>query len=572
MELASRPYPVHSRKRRIIFGRASNGRFIYNFRSGHAQSFAGAGFIMRMIGSLPAFRSSRSPALAFAGLLIILWLGYQAAQLVLWGDISNIVISGLLCVGAAVVVAILNDWRRGLYLFLAWLLFEDLFRKYLGNNMAIFFAKDFLVVVVYLSYLISRRGMRTAAFRPPFLVPLLLFFWLGVIQVFNLLSTSIFFGLLGMKIYFLYVPLLFLGYNFIESDQDLRRFLTFNAVLVICVAGLGIAQSIIGPTFLNPQVLQEEIRELASLYRFSPISGLKAYRPTSVFVSTGRFSNFTIVSWVLMLGFGGYLLLRSKRGRQIAFLSIGVVGLASIMSTSRSVFLWTTTSALVMMAGFLWGAPWRQGEVRRVLRAIQRTVMIAGVAILLMITFFPAEIASRFAIYSETLSPYSASSELVTRSRDYPLRNFLLTFDHEHWLTGYGIGTASLGIQYVTRILHATPMRIGVENGYGQIILEMGLAGILLWLALSASIVLAAWQVVKQLRQTPWFPVGFSIFWYAFLLLIPMSYVGFVAYQDYVMNAYLWLMLGILFRLPDIARQTTLAEAQRNTLSEARQG
>jgi hypothetical protein len=37
------------------------------------------------------------------------------------------------------VVTILNDWRKGLYMFFGWLFVEYLARKYLGNNMAMFF-------------------------------------------------------------------------------------------------------------------------------------------------------------------------------------------------------------------------------------------------------------------------------------------------------------------------------------------------------------------------------------------------------------------------------------------------
>jgi hypothetical protein len=515
---------------------------------------------MRMIGSLPSFRFSRSPGLTLVGLLIVLWLAYEAAQLVLAGAVDTLVMTGMVFVAGAIVVAILNDWQRGLYLFLGWVLFEDLFRKYLGNNMAIFFAKDILVLVIYLSFFIWRRTTHAKVFRPPFRMPLLLFVWFGLIQVFNPNSTSIFYGLLGMKIYFLYVPLMYIGYSFLETDEDLRKLLTFNTVLVMCVAVLGIAQAIIGPSFLNPHTLQEDIKDLATLYRTAPISGAVAYRPTSVFVSTGRFSNFIIVSWVLVLGFGGYLLLRSRRSRLIAFIAIGVVGIASIMSTSRSVFLWTGSSALIVLASFLWGAPWRQGEVRRVLRSIQRTMLVAGLALLAMITIFPEQIGSRFALYSETLSPDSPASELVYRARDYPFKNFLFSFLYEHWATGYGMGTCSLGTQYVVRILHAPPMGVLVESGYGQIILELGIVGFLLWLALCASIIYSAWQVVKKLRQTPWFPIGFSILWYSFLLLIPMSYIGFVAYQDYVMNAYLWLMLGMLYRLPELAQEAASAQ------------
>jgi len=374
-----------------------------------------------------------------------------------------------------------------------------------------------------------------------------------------------------MKVYFLYVPLMFIGYSLIESDLDLRKFFRFNMVLFLIVVALGIAQSILGPRFLNPTVIQEDIRDLSTLYRVAPISGLAAYRPNGVFVSAGRFANFLVLSWLMALGFGGYLLLRRRSGRNLAFLAIAVVAIGTVMCASRSPIMYNAGSAMVVAAAFLWGAPWRQGEVRRVIRTIQRALLAVGLGLLLMMTYFPEAIASRLAIYSETLSPDSPSSELAARTRDYPLRNFMLAFEHPNWITGYGIGTCTLGIQYVVRIMHAAPMGIGVESGYGQLLIELGIVGLLLWIFLSIAISLSAWRVAKRLRGTPWFPLAFVIFWYVFMVLIPMTYVGLSAYQDYMMNTYLWILLGVLFRLPDLAKATIQNETMAQLDSESRQ-
>jgi hypothetical protein len=35
-------------------------------------------------------------------------------------------------------------------------------------------------------------------------------------------------------------------------------------------------------------------------------------------------------------------------------------------------------------------------------------------------------------------------------------------------------------------------------------------------------------------------------------LLYPFTYGGLAPYQNYVNNAYLWLLVGVLFRLPDL--------------------
>jgi hypothetical protein len=499
--------------------------------------------------SLPSLRVSRNPFVALVSFLVVLVAGYKVAQAILADDLSTLSYAALLFVGGAVFVAILNDWKRGLYLLVAWILFEDFVRKYLGNNMSIYFAKDALALVLYLSFFRARMGKQVEKFKLPFRIAFIVFFWFCLLQMFNPASPSIFYGILGMKVNFLYVPLVFVGYTFSESEEDLRRLFSFMCVLFIVVAGLGLAQSIIGPTFLNPRNLQEDIRELSTTYRVAPISGLIAYRPTSVFVSSGRFQDFLILAWLICLGYSGYLLLRSRQGRGLAFTSLGVVAAASLMSASRGVFMWNIGSALVVIAGFIWGAPWRQREALRVLRTIQRACLLVGIGFILLLTVFPKELGSRMAIYSETLLPDSPASELLSRTHTYPLQQLGFAFDHPRWPYGYGMGTVTLGRQYIERILRVPPTNVGVESGFGNWIVETGIVGLILFLVLGASIAVSAWKVVLKLRGTPWFPLGFIIFFYSAVLFFPMTYTTFSTYQDFVISSNLWLLLGVLFRL-----------------------
>jgi hypothetical protein len=495
----------------------------------------------------------RNPLIVLGFLLLFVVAAYKAAGFILADDMTGLALVAIAVAMCVLVVTILNDWRKGLYLFLAWLLFEDFARKYLGNNMAIYFAKDFLLLVIYISFIAAYRRKEVTGFRPPFLVPLLLLVWFGVIQIFNPGSTHIMFGLLGFKVYFYYIPLLLIGYALINSEAELRRFFFTTLALSAIVSGLGIAQAILGHTFLNPTNLADEIRELSTLYRAAPISGAVFYRPNSVFVSTGRFGNFMLVTWLMVFGFAGYLLLRHKRGRAFVFCVLGVTAAALVLASSRGVVMWGGGSALVAALAFVWGAPWRQREVVRVLRTLQRAFAGVVLAMALLLFLFPEALLSRVAFYSETLSPTSPASELQHRTWDYPMANFLGAFGFERWPYGYGIGTCSLGVQYVSKFFHANQPVIGVESGFGTLVVEMGIGGLLLWFVMSFAIVLSAWRVVKGLRGSPWFPIAFLIFWYAGLLLFPMTYAGMQAYQDYMLNAYLWLLLGILFRLPTLA-------------------
>jgi hypothetical protein len=503
---------------------------------------------------------SRKLLVAFGFVVIFVVAAYEFAELVLAGDMMGLAYIALLAVGSVFIIAILNNWRNGVYLFFTWLLFEDLARKYLGNNMAVYFAKDILVAVVYLSFFIAVRRKKTARIvRPPFFVAVMLLVWFGVMQIFNPASTTIVYGLLGVKLFFWYIPLYFIGYALFNSEADLRRFFRLNAWLALIITGLGIAQSIIGPSFLNPGTLAADIRESATLYRVSPITGLISYRAPSVFVSAGRYTNYLLIAWVLVLAFTGYLLLRHSRGRNIAFISLAVVYGAVLLSGSRGVFLWTGGAALIMVIAFIWGAPWRRREVLRIFRTVQRAALAIGLAMVVLFLVFPDALFARLAIYSETLTPGSSASELQTRTWDYPLRNFLGAFNYDRWPYGYGIGTSSLGVQYVARIFHGAPMGIGVESGFGALVVEMGIGGLILWLIMSIAILVPAWKLVKKLRGSAWFPIAFAIYLYAFVLLLPMTFTSMVAYEDFVINAYFWTLLGILFRLPTLPLSSQFA-------------
>jgi hypothetical protein len=514
---------------------------------------------MSLASTLSSGQFGRRPLLVFGTLVVGAYAAYELAQYVINDDMNGLAYAAMCVIGGAAVVAILNNWRNGVYLFLAWLLFEDFARKFLGNNMAIYFAKDFLLLVVLISFLAAFRRKEVTIFRPPFLIPLLIFIWFGALQIFNPASTSIWYGLMGFKIFFYYVPLMFIGYALLNSEAELRRFFTVNLILALVIISLGIAQSIIGPGFLNPAVQAEEIRLLSGLYRVSPITGQIAYRPTSVFVSAGRYGNFIMVAWLLVLGFSGYLLMRHKKGRILAFIAIPVTAAGAFLTASRGSFMSGIISVLATSVAFIWGAPWKKGEALRVFRSLQRVAIGIVLGIVLLFYAYPEALQSRLAIYQETLMPNSPTSELSERSLAYPVENFLGAFNYERWPYGYGIGTTALGGQYVARFFNARPPVIGVESGYGTLVVEMGIGGLILWLVTSLAILFSAWKVVKKLKGSPWFPLGFAIFWYAFFLLFPATYGGMQAYEDFLLNAYLWLLLGILFRLPTLALSAQFA-------------
>jgi hypothetical protein len=488
--------------------------------------------------------------------VLAIWLAWQLGGEIAANDMRSLEFAGAGLFAAAAAVAILRNWRTGFYLFLAWMLFEDLFRKYMGNGLALFFGKDILAALVYISFFAEVRRGREKRFRPPFLLFLALFFLLGFIQVFNQNSTHILYGLLGFKTYFYYIPFMYVGYALIRGDEELRKFLVFNAVLSGVIAGLGIVQAVLGNSFLNPTKLAPELQELGNLEKSSPLTNQLFNLPTSVFVSSGRFAEFLILAFIIALGATGYLLLCNLRGRKVVFLSIGTIGVATLLCGNRGGFVFVLLSAVALGAGFLWGAPWRQRQAHKMVKAIRNSLIFGAAGLVLILFLFPKEAGSRVEYYTETLLPSGSAYQVENRAWDYPIENLMSVFDGPNWVLGNGIGTATLGGQYVAKLIGRPVVNVGVEEGYGSLIAEMGIIAPFLWLLWTAALLYYGWGVVWRLRQTRFFPIGLSILWFAFVLLYPMTYGSLVAYQNYISNAYLWLLVGILFRLPEIQAST----------------
>ncbi|HVB57587.1 MAG TPA: hypothetical protein VNE63_14355 [Candidatus Acidoferrales bacterium] len=510
----------------------------------------------------PSTSAMRNQALIGIGLFgFALWAAWDLGGKIVQGDLRSLSLAAVAAVACAIAIATLRNWRNGLYIFIVCLLFEDLVRKYMGNGGMFFFAKDAVLALVYMSLFLAIRRRREKTFRPPFLALLGIFFWLGVLQIFNVHSPSILYGLLGIKVDFYYFPLIFVGYALVRNDEDLRKFLVVNMALASVISLLGIIQAIVGNSFLNPANLAPDLQDLGDLSKLTPLSHQMLSLPDSVFVSSGRLAVYLVVAFILAMGAAAYFLLHTTRHRKVAFVTVGLLAGASLMSGSRTAVVYTLASALVLSAAFLWGAPQRQDQAYRLRKSIRRSFIVAALGFAALLVLFPDETGSRIGLYMETLNPSSSASDVSYRSWDYPIQNLMFAFDRPNWVLGNGTGTASLGTQYVARFLGQPAPNLWVEEGYGVLMIEMGIIAPFLWILWTAALIYSSWKVVRRLKRTRFFPIAFAFLWFAFVLLYPLTYLGLSPYQNYVCNAYLWLFVGILFRLPDLQASAPTAVA-----------
>jgi hypothetical protein len=515
----------------------------------------------RRFGNLGRIRLEASAQLRsrLLGLLVFvaaIVLAYNIGGWVLTGNLPATAKRLGTVAGAVVLVAVFMRWRPGVYLFLVWLTFEDLIRKYSGNSMTVYFTKDLLVLTIYAGFLISLARRETRTFRPPFLIPLACFLGLGVVQVFNPRSTSFFYGILGVKLYFLYIPLMFASYALIDSEAELKRFFRITLWTGGAVALVGIIQGLGYRNFLNPSGLAPALQALGHLRRAVPTTGEILNAPPSVFVSQGRYATYLVLLLILTLAYVGYQLLRRERGK-LAYVVLGLTSVAVFLAGSRGVLVYSLMTVFLLGAGFLWGTKYQVLARARLTKAIRRSLVALALGMALVTWVSPRITQGWWSLYYETLWPNSPYSQLAYRVKTYPLREFEKAVQYPHWAVGYGTGTSSLGAQYVTGVLHqpssATP---AVENGFGTMILEMGILAPILWVWWAVALLWSAWKALERLKGTALFPVGFAIIWYIFWLLIPQTWGSIAAYQNFAMNAYLWVLVGILFRLPKLANQS----------------
>jgi hypothetical protein len=203
-------------------------------------------------------------------------------------------------------------------------------------------------------------------------------------------------------------------------------------------------------------------------------------------------------------------------------------------------------------------------------KAIRRAVIVSAIVLAAIVLIFPDEIAPRMAFYLETMDPSSSAFEVGNRTWSYPISGLLGALEQPTWMTGIGTGTASLGTQYVARLMKEPPIEVWVEEGYGQLILEMGIVAPFLWILWTAALLVYCVRIVRTLRQTRFFPVAFAITWYVFLLLFPFTYGAIGAYQNFLSNALMWFFVGVLFKLPSLQASDPIGRQSTHIADQSR--
>jgi hypothetical protein len=434
---------------------------------------------------------------------------------------------------------LLRNWRGTLLLFFVWIVVEDLFRKLAGNAIATYFVKDLILLVVVAGFFMDPevRGAWKAATGRARIALYAMIVWAVVMSIPSAMVDWRL-PLIGLRVDFLCVPLVVVGYVIARDRRELVRWVTWLAIVSALASFVGLIQATIGPEFLRPSVATPGLERL-ELTRFT-VEATEVFRPVGTFVEPGRFLSMALVGLTVSLG----AMLVTDGRRRVGSVACVLVNLAAVWTSGgRTGVVWG--AMLLLVAGLAIAIAERRPTVSRAVMLAAGLVLALGA----LNYVAPSLISSRAEFYATTLDPGAATNEWGFRWSSYA-QGTLQGISLGGFL-GTGTGNESLGKQYILGGPgYDAPGLYLVEAGYGSIAIEWGLVGLALWLCWTI-----AWTVRMIARVVASLGDRIAAFgvvviaWFVFLMFIAF-YGGIANFQNYINNVFLWFLSGMAFALP----------------------
>lgn len=452
---------------------------------------------------------------------------------------------------------ILSRWRWGVIFVFVWLLLEDLIRRLVpGQPAGITLIKDIILFITYFSFFAWIVIKNKKIWRPPFIIPLLLFTGFVLINVFNSQAPNLFFGLVGLRSYLWYLPLIFLGYYMFNKEEQLLKFcriLVYTSIPLFVLAAsqylfYGSGGALIRPFSTSSQVHAQE-------FGLSPVSLL-----SSVFGTAHRYGRFSIL--LFFLGFGLLMvnynppLSTSKKNKVLLFISTACAFLGIFMSNVRTAFILTVIGAILF---FVFATYIKNSQIYYLWKN-NRIWVFSLIAIILV------ALPIIFLFGNSVFFQISAFYFVFQHRIPWVIEEFSKDFS-EAKLFGNGTGTMSQGINYIPggnewikQVEYQTSKSragFGVETGIGKVLFELGIAGLLLFYLFWANLFYRMIQEIKKLKISPFRNLAVAIFIFSLLMLVWFSFLHNQVLGDATTLVILWFFIGIFFGLRKSNREYT---------------
>lgn len=440
----------------------------------------------------------------------------------------------------AIWVAILGKWQRALWMLILYVPFGSGIALMLRPNPFGALFKDFLFVLpVYAVFLLFHmREFRNVRIPNPISLMFVLFAAVVLLQMFNPSMRDLVAGAVGIKVWLLYIPLAYLASAMIIRAEDLVGILRAATAVAIIPCGIGILQFIMS-TAIGYEVTMTMFyghNAGAATQNFTTFQmGTDFFRIPSTFSFVTQYSGFALM--MLAVTYMHQSVEPHPGWRLFAQIATGVIFIAAILSGARSNFLFAPMLLLVIL--FL--------DAK-----LKRLALWLIVGPFVMITTLNVAGLDVFTIANKTgglVTNYG--SDLIIPDLIKSLTNFPL---------GQGVGTntgASRNLMSASEIALLQPM---IEGYYAKAIVELGIPGLIILLAILTSLSFYGLGIHQRLRDPMARSCSAAITGFIIVMAIH-SFKGWQIDLDPI-NVWYWILVGILFRLPEL-RFDQLAEARK---------
>ena len=412
-------------------------------------------------------------------------------------------------------------------------------------------AKDFFYIPVLFALVFTTKTLQEILPRiKPISLWLLMFIGccLGVFlfinipsQLSNPNSNHLLIGLIGLKVWLSYIPLILCGFYFLQRFDDL---LLLNRLLIVvifvccclCLIQYGLLSNDIcsGNT-----VLADPARFKASLQAKCFFGGSLLYNPElglirlpGTFASPWHWAWFLIAS--IFIAYGNSVCDPSRRWQIMSWLTIISIFSATIVSGQRTALLLVPLSFLCLLF-----------VTRERKRWLSLKLLVMSLIIYSLVREFPLirEQIDNFIFRWN----YSPPQEFVANQLNWLWRNYLT-------LLGNGVGTATNAASFFGKVQF-------IETFHVKLMFELGIVSSLVFLGLVTSICYYLFKIVRSLRSSSLRQLSICLW----LFIVLISYNPFFYPLDIDPVAiYYWFFVGVIVKLPDLDEQLLHKERFNN--------
>jgi hypothetical protein len=444
--------------------------------------------------------------------------------------------------------------RQALYAFIIYVPVGGTITYYLGNSPILQLAKDAFYVPALIGLwqtcrkqglpLIIPQGIKTPLYIVLGCSMLTLFFVNGG-QQFNPHSVGLLeqapqeiplgMGILGLKVFLGYVPLIGCAYYLIRDKQDFLFLSRIQIVLTLICCVLGFIQYLLLLTGVcqGTRGLEGDALFRATLEARCYFGGALVYSPDEgvirlpgTFVAPWQWAWFLIAStfFTFATGFTD----PSPIWRLVGLGSLVTVFINAVISGQRIALALVPTcfGILLLLTGQL-------GNLKRFIPIGIGLALVVGIAIVTN----PTVVQER-------------TDSFTSRWDASPPQDFIVQQFAENWKSvdgplGSGLGRATNS----ARVMGETKL---VETYYPKVLYEVGIIGVLAFLGLVTSLTIIGFKTYRSIKNRNFRSYGAAL--WVFILFISYNTYYYPLDVDPV-AVYYWFFAGVLFKLPELEKQ-----------------